>query len=445
MAVLPFGRSGVISGAMLGLGRALGETMAVAIVLSASGAVTFNLISSAQPVDDRGEHRAAVPRVVRARGERADRLRPGPVRHHPAGQRRRPLDRQPPRASSRERTDDHRYRATTDERRARRAAPPSVAQPAASCRAGRRGRSSAASLVVVGGCSRLTGLGIGLAVVADRRRVRRGDVPDLARRRGPAQGHRPAGHDAGHGRVPDRDGPAGLGGRRPCSANGLARFDVEFFTYSMRGVVGEGGGGYHAIVGTLIITALAALISIPIGLLTADLPRGVRPRPAGAGDHVLRRRHDRHPVDRRRPVRLRAVRAVLRPGRPASGFTGSVALSRADDPGGGPLHRGDAQDRPERAARGGLRARRAEVAHDRQGRAPDRDRRHHHRHHARDRPRHRRDRAAADRGRASPRASTSTRSTGAWRRCRCSPTTPTSRPACRASRSSTAPGPRRSS
>lgn len=45
MTVLPFGRSGVISGSMLGLGRALGETMAVAIVLSASGAVTFDLIS----------------------------------------------------------------------------------------------------------------------------------------------------------------------------------------------------------------------------------------------------------------------------------------------------------------------------------------------------------------------------------------------------------------
>jgi phosphate transport system permease protein len=52
-------------------------------------------------------------------------------------------------------------------------------------------------------------------------------------------------------------------------ANGIARFDAEFFTYSMRGVVGEGGGGYHAIVGTLIITALAALMSIPVGLLTA--------------------------------------------------------------------------------------------------------------------------------------------------------------------------------
>jgi phosphate transport system permease protein len=52
-------------------------------------------------------------------------------------------------------------------------------------------------------------------------------------------------------------------------ANGLARFDVQFFTYSMRGVVGAGGGGYHAIVGTLLITGIAAVMSIPIGLLTA--------------------------------------------------------------------------------------------------------------------------------------------------------------------------------
>jgi phosphate transport system permease protein len=34
MAVLPFGRSGIVSATMLGLGRALGETMAVAMVLS---------------------------------------------------------------------------------------------------------------------------------------------------------------------------------------------------------------------------------------------------------------------------------------------------------------------------------------------------------------------------------------------------------------------------
>jgi len=47
--VLPFGRSAVIAGSMLGLGRALGETMAVTIILSVSGGVTFNLISPSNP------------------------------------------------------------------------------------------------------------------------------------------------------------------------------------------------------------------------------------------------------------------------------------------------------------------------------------------------------------------------------------------------------------
>ena len=49
LTVLPFGRSAVVGGAVLGLGRALGETMAVTIILSVSGAVTFNLISQANP------------------------------------------------------------------------------------------------------------------------------------------------------------------------------------------------------------------------------------------------------------------------------------------------------------------------------------------------------------------------------------------------------------
>jgi phosphate transport system permease protein len=50
IAVLPYGRSGIIGGAMLGLGRALGETLAVAIVLSASGGlVTLNLIGADNP------------------------------------------------------------------------------------------------------------------------------------------------------------------------------------------------------------------------------------------------------------------------------------------------------------------------------------------------------------------------------------------------------------
>jgi phosphate transport system permease protein len=54
--------------------------------------------------------------------------------------------------------------------------------------------------------------------------------------------------------------------------NGVARFDSAFFTESMRGVGGANdlaGGGYHAIMGTLIITALAAVMSIPVGVLTA--------------------------------------------------------------------------------------------------------------------------------------------------------------------------------
>ncbi len=50
MTVFPYSRSGVISAVMLGLGRALGETMAVAMVLSVGiGVVSFNLVSPENP------------------------------------------------------------------------------------------------------------------------------------------------------------------------------------------------------------------------------------------------------------------------------------------------------------------------------------------------------------------------------------------------------------
>ena len=52
-------------------------------------------------------------------------------------------------------------------------------------------------------------------------------------------------------------------------ANGLERFDAEFFTYSMRNVVGEGGGIVHAIWGTVLITLTATIISVPVGLMTS--------------------------------------------------------------------------------------------------------------------------------------------------------------------------------
>ena len=49
MAVFPYSRSAVVSGAMLGLGRALGETMAVALVLSPADIITTNVISTTNP------------------------------------------------------------------------------------------------------------------------------------------------------------------------------------------------------------------------------------------------------------------------------------------------------------------------------------------------------------------------------------------------------------
>ena len=93
LAVLPYARSGIVSALMLGLGRALGETMAVAMVLSASGVVTLQPDQQHQPLDDRGEHRPEVPRGHRPRGQRADRQRPGAVRDHLRGQLRGPRHR----------------------------------------------------------------------------------------------------------------------------------------------------------------------------------------------------------------------------------------------------------------------------------------------------------------------------------------------------------------
>jgi phosphate transport system permease protein len=47
LSVLPFARSGIISATMLGLGRALGETMAVATVLSASSQLSIHILDPA--------------------------------------------------------------------------------------------------------------------------------------------------------------------------------------------------------------------------------------------------------------------------------------------------------------------------------------------------------------------------------------------------------------
>ncbi len=49
LAVLPFARPGMIAAVMLGLGRALGETMAVTMVLSGGAYINFQLLTSENP------------------------------------------------------------------------------------------------------------------------------------------------------------------------------------------------------------------------------------------------------------------------------------------------------------------------------------------------------------------------------------------------------------
>ena len=265
MAVLPYGKSGVIGGAMLGLGRALGETLAIAIVLSASGGITFNLISQQQPLDDRGQHRAAVPRVDRPGREHADRQRPGPVRHHPRRQHARPVDRQPAGRLLRSQL----MTAT------RPADPGTVTRPSSGVveRHQRLPRFGMPALFLFGvlagaGLSALTGFSVVLAVVYA---VVLGTLAVYVGAR-VVEGRRKATDRLVTCVVTSAFAIAMV----PLVSlvwtvlsHGLKRLDGEFFNSSMLGIVGEGGGAYHAIFGTLIITAITAVISVPIGLLTA--------------------------------------------------------------------------------------------------------------------------------------------------------------------------------
>jgi phosphate transport system permease protein len=50
---------------------------------------------------------------------------------------------------------------------------------------------------------------------------------------------------------------------------GAGELNGRFLTWTMRNVIGEPGGIYHAILGTLLITLAATVISVPIGLLSA--------------------------------------------------------------------------------------------------------------------------------------------------------------------------------
>jgi phosphate transport system permease protein len=82
------------------------------------------------------------------------------------------------------------------------------------------------------------------------------------------------------------------------SRGAATMFTVDFLTQTMNGVTGlqdqatqrDGapliGGAYHAIMGTLIITGIAALISVPIGVFTAIFL--VEYQPKGRVSHAIR-------------------------------------------------------------------------------------------------------------------------------------------------------------
>ena len=133
----------------------------------------------------------------------------------------------------------------------------------------------------------------------------RADPRHLQRRRGPPQGRRPPRHGRRRRGLPPRDGPAGLGrvDRRRQRRRGPVRrvphqLDAQ---RRRRGRRRAPRDRRHAADHPRRRDHLD-----PDRAVHGDLPRRVRPGPqARARHHVPRRRHDRHPVDRRRSVRLR--------------------------------------------------------------------------------------------------------------------------------------------
>ena len=91
-SVLPFGRSGLVSASILGLGRALGETLAVTIVLSNVYGISWHITQSGG-VTFASNIALKYGEAGNVGTKRPDRLRAVPVHHHAGGQLLRPADR----------------------------------------------------------------------------------------------------------------------------------------------------------------------------------------------------------------------------------------------------------------------------------------------------------------------------------------------------------------
>ena len=261
VAVFPRVRSGLIGAAMLGLGRAMGETIAVALVLGSSARITSHLFRPGDSMasvivhefpEATGLHRAAliglgvVLFVITIVVNMFARVR-----------------RQPHLAHAR----DHAMTAVETP------APPGdrPIRPTGSCSG--RSRPGAGSSTA---CASAWMIGSLLVRARARRRDR--------------------------------------GLRRE---QGRGRHELDFLTKDLPIVTQFPGGGIGpAIVGTLVITGVAALMAIPLGVLAAVyLNEYGRPEPHRPGDPVHGRRHDRRAVDRDGSVRrddLGERRAALR-------------------------------------------------------------------------------------------------------------------------------------
>ncbi len=79
-AVWPHSQGGVVGAILVGLGRAMGETIAAALVIGASAQVTSHLFYTGYSIA--GGHREPVRRGLRRVPVRPDRPRPAPVRDH---------------------------------------------------------------------------------------------------------------------------------------------------------------------------------------------------------------------------------------------------------------------------------------------------------------------------------------------------------------------------
>jgi ABC-type phosphate transport system permease subunit len=381
LAVFPYARSGMVSAIMLGLGRALGETMAVAMVLSAAPVVTLNLISSSNPATIASNiatnYKEATPdkqavliatglvlfaftfavnflaRWIAGRGERKQAKMTSTIQAPKSDQMTRSsLPRQAP-----------------------------AIMVAVSLASGVLIWLLSDS-IGLGGLTSAAVMAFGTFAWATAVEGRRSGVDKL---------------------ITTLVWLAFLGALIPLLwllftvlKNGLPVINAQFLTYSMRNVLGDAQGGlYHALIGTVLITLGAALISVPVGIFAAIylVEYGAKSRLARWVTFLVDVMTGIPSI----VAGLFALSLFVLIFGPAVrfGLGGSVALSLLMIPDGRTLDRGDAATGAQRPARGVVRPGRAQVAHHHQGGAAHRARGHRHRCRAGHLASHRGDRSAA--------------------------------------------------